>query len=225
MHPLPAKHHKSSMNDLKDIIPILGWIVALLSLTFALFSFAWQHLRKVNSLVGTLIANEFKDKEAIFQFSFANLGNRASLLRIISIFTHTDPKKRGISSFEVETLQGQLPQVIKAGEIITTTVKAKWNLTFLVQATKAAEKRGYKGAEFFFVVRVVCFNPEGHKYICEKHIATMRVKYFPNGHSCAFNTDAKPFRLAKDKGGGQSAVIDLSLTPEEEESGVPTTTT
>ncbi len=145
---------------------------------FTIAAFAWQHWRKVDSVICTIVAVQpvhgTITQEAAFQFSFANLGTRAVLIRDIGLNVCARPDNTGISTFEHEVVTGQLPQVLKAGEMCFLTAKIKWNLTILCQAFNGVTP---KGDEVFFTAKATAWNPKGKRLFGEKkHIASMKLE-------------------------------------------------
>jgi hypothetical protein len=153
--------------------------ISVLALIFSLASFAWQHLRKIDSVICTLVANEINDKQGAFQFSIANLGNRPSLIRDIQVQALCHPELFGNILGKSSYPNGSLPQVVKAGEIVSVQVETKLSSDDLVVAAKQAEKRGRQSgiAELFFMAKVTVWNPEGKRFIGTKHISTFVINY------------------------------------------------
>ena len=169
-------------------------IMSALALTVSVGNFVWIHLRKVDSLICTLVANEHKGQSAAFQFSFANLGNRPALLRDVKVRTFIKPELHGLIIAESATIPE--PRVLKADEVCCVVVEVNWNSTSLIQATREAEARGFDGAEMFFVVEAVFWNPKGEKMIGDRHIATLRIDH-KNRSSSYQLIGGRSFRLRK----------------------------
>jgi|SRR5579859_116303 len=155
-----------------------------ISITISVFTlcgtfgmFAWQHLRKVDSAICTLVASNCRDDRAAFQFAVANLGTRALLLREVTVMAFTQPDLLGKFAGGSTTLSEPLPQVVKAGEICCTDVELKWPQAFLAEAQNEAKAREENDAGLYFVARAVAWNPKGERFLAEKHIATLKVNF------------------------------------------------
>jgi hypothetical protein len=187
-------------NHASMIISVVALGISASAFLFSILSFAWQHWRKVDAVVCTLVANECNDKRGIFQFSFANLGTRSTLLRDVNVEAFMRPELHGEFSNDCTIVAGNLPQVIKAGEMFSATVELKWTLTFLVKAAKEAESRGKKDAVLFFVANAVCWNPKGERMVGSKHLSTFT--YNPKNTSSAYESPLfdRSFRLKKYRG-------------------------
>jgi hypothetical protein len=153
--------------------------ISILALFFSLATFVWQHLRKADSVICTLVANEWIDKQVTFQFSLANLGNRPTLLRDIQVQVFCQPELYGNIIGKCTYPKESLPPVIKAAEIVSIHVETKWTWDDLIVASKQAEKRGCQSGivELFFVVRATVWNPEGKRFVGTKHISTFIANY------------------------------------------------
>jgi hypothetical protein len=172
-----------------------------LALGFSFASFAWQHLRKVDSAICTLVANEVSDRQSTFQFSIANLGTRPALVRDIQVEVFSQPELFGEILGKSSYPSGSLPQVVKAGEIISVQIETKLNLDEINAAAKLGEKRGLKSGvvELYFVAKVTIWNPEGKRFIGTKHIANSVKNYGDNSfHSETFND--RSFQVSKQFG-------------------------
>ena len=174
--------------------------MSALALGVSIGTFAWQHWRTVDAVVCTLVANECNDKRGVFQFSFANLGTRSTLLRDVNVEAFMRPELHGELSNDCTIVAGNLPQVIKAGEMLSATIELKWTMTFLVKAAKEAESRGKKDVALFFVANAVCWNPKGERMVGRKHLSTFT--YNPKDGSSGYECPPfdRSFRLAKHRG-------------------------
>jgi hypothetical protein len=176
--------------------------ISVLALIFSLASFAWQYLRKIDSVICTLVANEVNDKQGAFQFSIANLGNRPALIRDIQVQVLCRPELYGNILGKSSCPNGTVPQVIKAGEIILIQVETKLSMDDLIVAAKQAEKRGGQSgiAELFYMVKVTVWNPEGKRFVGTKHISTFVINYKDktSGGGQTFNDRA--FQVSKEFG-------------------------
>ena len=150
--------------------------ISVVALGLSFYTFAWQHLRKSDSALCTLVAYEFKERTAGFQFSIANLGNRATLLRDVQIFIEDRNPKLNMFQAESKIVGTALPQVIKPGEIAAIRADIEWSLTFLSLATKASQERGEPDTSMFFGVRVIAWNMDGKKFIGQKQFITLHLK-------------------------------------------------
>src|ERR1035441_7384733 len=159
-------------NHASIIISVVALSISASAFLFSILSFAWQHWRKVDAVVCTLVASECNDKRGVFQFSFANLGTRSTLLRDVNVEAFMRPELHGELSNEDPAVACNLPQVIKAGEMLSATIELKWTTTFLVKAAKEAESRGKKDVALFFVANAVCWNPKGERMVGRKHLST-----------------------------------------------------
>jgi hypothetical protein len=187
-------------NQASMIISVVALSIAASAFLFSILSFAWQHWRKVDAVVCTLVANECDHHHGIFQFSFANLGTRPMLLRDVNVEVFMKPELHGELSNNCMVIAGNLPQVVKAGEMYSLSIETKWPLDFLVKAAKAAESRGKKNAVLFFVANAVCWNPRGERMTGRKHFLTFT--YNPQDRSAGYECPPfdRSFRLTKHKG-------------------------
>jgi hypothetical protein len=135
---------------------------------------------------------------ADFQLSFANLGTRGIFLHNIMITAYMQPDYSGMGSWESEIRSGQLPQVLKAGEMCSVIIRSKWTLDILVIAAKAAESRGSKETALFFSVAASAWNPKGKRLRGEKQLAQLTFQSDGTGWSFGAASD-KVFRLMKDR--------------------------
>jgi hypothetical protein len=170
-------------------------IISSLSLGLSAAAFRWAHLRKEDSIVCTLVANERKQQSALFQFSFANLGTRSALLRNVEVLIYFQPDFYGTFSMDCALISGQLPQAIKNGEICSVTVESKWTTTFLCQAAKFAESQGKNELSLFFIGQAVAWNPEGKRMYEKCHVATLTANY--KDTQSTFEAFQNPFPLKK----------------------------
>ena len=188
-------------NHASMILSVVAISISGSAFLFSILSFAWQHLRKVDSVICTLVANEVNDKQGTFQFSFANLGNRPALLRNIEVEVFDRPELNGVIIGNSAIPAGNLPQVIKAGEIFSTVVETKLTETDLVLATKEAEQRGCASGvtELFFVAKVTVWNPEGKRSIGTKHIVTFCINHKERS-STGETFNERAFQVSRDFG-------------------------
>lgn len=182
------------------IISVIAISISALTFLFSILTFAWQHWRKVDSVICTLVANECDHHHGIFQFSFANLGTRPTLLRDVGVEVFMKPELYGEIANDCTIIDGKLPQVIKAGELYSISIDVKWTIDFLVKAAKEAESRGSKYAVLFFVARGVCWNPKGERMMGRKQFS--KFTYDPQNQSGGYECDPfdRSFRLKKYRG-------------------------
>ncbi|HEY5041108.1 MAG TPA: hypothetical protein VIK53_03825 [Verrucomicrobiae bacterium] len=187
-------------NQTSVIISVVALSISASAFLFSILSFAWQHWRKVDAVVCTLVANECNHHRGIFQFSFANLGTRPTLLRDVSVEVFMKPELHGELSNDCTVVAGILPQVIKAGEMYSISIETKWTDTFLVKAAKEAADRGKKNAMLFFVAKTICWNPKGERMMGQKHFSTFT--YNPQERSSGYECPSfdRSFRLTKHRG-------------------------
>lgn len=169
--------------------------ISICALSFTICSFAWQHWRKVDSLVCSVVGNECSPNSLVrFQFSFANLGTHPALLRDVCVRLYMQPDLHGHYLEATVTVQSQLPQVIKAGEMVSVTIESNWTDTFLCLASKAAENRGRKAPELFFQVSANAWNPKGKRLSTQEAIGILQFKEEGNGWGFSV-PDKKTFQL------------------------------
>jgi hypothetical protein len=175
--------------------------ISVLTLVFSLASFAWQYLRKIDSVICTLVANEVSDKQSAFQFSIANLGNQPALIRDIQVQVFCRPELYGNILGKSSYPNGALPQVVKAGEIVSIQVETTLSLDDLLIAAKQAEQRGCQNgiAELFFMAKVTVWNPEGKRFVGTKHISTF-VKNYKDKTSGGETFNDRAFQVSKEFG-------------------------
>jgi hypothetical protein len=152
--------------------PGVSIAISISAFLFSVASFAWLHFRRRDAATCTVIGSgcDFQHHKAIFQFSIANLGTHALLLKHIGVSIHFDPVKKGM--FFDRSSCKPVPQVLKAGEMTTIYVESPWDETFLEQAVSFLKDGGEKGAKLYFEATVVLWNPKGKRLINSRYVGT-----------------------------------------------------
>jgi hypothetical protein len=146
-------------------------IISGLSLGVSVTTFGWLHLRKIDAVVCGLVSSGIEKQSTFFQFSLANLGARSILIISVHVIIYINPALNGKFMADCTPTGDKLPQVIRPGEILSTTVRSNWSISFVCEAGKEAEKRAEENASLFFVASVVAWNPKGKQMTGSKQVA------------------------------------------------------
>jgi hypothetical protein len=182
-------------NDIHSRMDTPSQIMSSLALGVSVATFGWVHLRKVDAVICTLIGTDLEKEGAVFQFSFANLGTRAVLVNSVNVQIFINPALTGKFMARCTTIGNKLPQIIKPGEMAATTIRSNWDITFLCDAAKEAEKRAEEIASFFFVATVVARNPKGKQMSASKQVAILETNH--KNTSSQFQPCEAVFKLRK----------------------------
>jgi len=169
--------------------------ISSLSLAATIGMFAWQHLRKVDSTICTLVDEQFGRLSGTFSFSLANLGTRPALFKELTVTAFPSPEMYGACCGDSKILTGQPPQIIKAGEMIFVSLESKWTLEFLETAQRETEERGGRDAMLYIQAEAVLWNPKGKRMIASEHVTTTQIP-LKNGFVICGIPGEKSFRIS-----------------------------